>query len=331
MVLGTTASNSMRLLPATNMTPRQRFLTLVSARPALPRLLARVTSLAAIALVFIAAVSAPSAYCEDEKPAPSLTDAERAARMIPTKISGTYRGGELVEFRVRDRMAYVVKPTATVDPEKRWLWEFPFWLGINDGFGNLQHRNYIEKALEAGFHIGGVDVGPSCGSPAASEICQAFYEQVTKEFGLHKRARIMGQSHGGLIAYGWAFRNPECVGRIAGICPATDFLSWPTIPNVINFPPKGLGFGLTEAELQQRVLEFNPIDNLAPLAKAGVKILHIHGDKDDIVPINPNSTELARRYREMGGSAEIVVIEGLGHGGRILYESEPLLTFLLAE
>jgi pimeloyl-ACP methyl ester carboxylesterase len=141
----------------------------------------------------------------------------------------------------------------------------------------------------------------------------------------------MGQSHGGLIAYGWAFRNPTCVERIAGICPATDFRSWPTLPNVVAFPAKGLDYGLSLAEIDRRSAEFNPIDNLAPLAKAGVTILHIHGDKDTLVPMSANSTELARRYHELGGAAEIVVIPGLGHGGRALYESEPFLKFLLAD
>jgi pimeloyl-ACP methyl ester carboxylesterase len=228
-------------------------------------------------------------------------------------------------------MAYVVKPSGKIDPQKRWLWEFPFWLGINDGFGNLQHRDYLESALAAGFHVAGIDVGPSCGSPAAAEVCQDFYNRMIAEHGLQKRARIMGQSHGGLIAYGWAFRNPECVDRIAGICPATDFRSWPTLPNVINFPAKGLDYGLSQEELTGRVAEFNPIDNLAPLAKAGVKILHIHGEDDKLVPLSDNSTELARRYRELGGTAEIVMLPRLGHGGRELYESPPLLRFLLAE
>jgi hypothetical protein len=45
--------------------------------------------------------------------------------------------------------------------------------------------------------------------------------------------------------------------------------------------------------------------------------------------MSANSTELADRYRELGGSAEIVVLEGLGHGGKVLYESEPLIKFLL--
>jgi hypothetical protein len=265
----------------------------------------------------------------EPKPAVSQADAERAAKMVPTKVAGTYLGGELVELRVGERISYLVRPTGKVDAQKRWLWEFPFWLGINDGFGNLQHRDYVEQALAAGFHVAGVDVGPSCASPAAASVCQEFYLRLIADYGLNKRARIMGQSHGGLIAYGWAFRNPACVERIAGICPATDFRSWPTLPNVINFPVKGLDYGLTLEELTRRAAEFNPVDNLTPLAKTGVKILHIHGDKDELVPMSANSTALADRYRELGGSAEIVVLEGLGHGGKVLYESEPLIRFLL--
>jgi pimeloyl-ACP methyl ester carboxylesterase len=259
-----------------------------------------------------------------------------AVEKVPTKIAGTYSGGELVELRVRDRIAYLVKPTAAVDPQKRWVWEYPFWLGVNDGFGNVAHRYYIEQALAAGFHVAGVDVGPSCASPAAAAVCQEFHEQLVSKQGLHQRARLLCHSHGGLIAYGWAFRNPTCVDRIAGMCPATDFRTYPTFPNVVTGPTKGLDYGLSLEELERRAAEFNPIDNLAPLAKAGVKILHLHGDADLLVPTGANSTELARRYREFGGNAEIVLLPGLGktkrgHDGPELYESPALVTFLLAD
>ena len=273
---------------------------------------------------------------DEPKPPDSKSIAERNAMKIPTKIAGTYSGGELIELRVRDRIAYLVKPTGGVDPKKRWLWEFPFWLGFNDGFGILAHRYYLEKALAAGFHVAGVDVGASCGSPAAAEVCQEFHELLVSKYGLHKRARALAHSHGGLIAYGWAFRHPQCVDRIAGMCPATDFRTYPTLPNVVAGPTKGLDYGLSLEELERRASEFNPIDNLAPLAKAGVKILHLHGDEDTLVPTGANSTELARRYRELGGVAQIVLLPGLGptkrgHDGPELYESAPLLKFLLAD
>jgi pimeloyl-ACP methyl ester carboxylesterase len=258
---------------------------------------------------------------------------------LPTKIAGAYSGGELVELWVRDRMAYVIKPTGKVDPQRRWLWDFPFWLAIDDGFGDVAHRSYVEKALAAGFHIAGVDVGPSCGSPAAAEVCQEFYEQLVSKHGLHKRARVLAHSHGGLIAYGWAFRHPTCVDRIAGMCPATDFRAYPTLANVVTGPTKGLDYGLSLEELDRRAGEFNPIDHLAPLAKAGAKILHIHGDEDTLVPTSANSTELARRYRDLGGEAEIVLLKDLGagrvnsrgHDGPELYDSAPLLNFLLGD
>jgi len=273
-----------------------------------------------------------------EKPA-SKAGADRNVQKVPTKIAGTYKGGELVELRVRDRIAYLIRPTGKVDPQKRWLWDFPFWLGINDGFGSVAHRYYVEKLLAAGFHIAGVDVGPSCGSPAAATVCQEFYEQLVSRHGLHKRARVLAHSHGGLIAYGWAFRHPACVDRIAGMCPATDFRTYPTLPNVVAGPTKGLDYGLTLEELGRRAGEFNPVDNLAPLAKAGVKILHLHGDPDTLIPTSANSTELARRYRALGGEAEIVLLKNLGaaransrgHDGPELYESARLLKFLLAD
>ena len=41
-----------------------------------------------------------------------------------------------------------------------------------------------------------------CGSPAAAEVCQEFYEQLVSQQGLNKRARVLAHSHGGLISYG---------------------------------------------------------------------------------------------------------------------------------
>ena len=121
-----------------------------------------------------------------------------------------------------------------------------------------------------------------------------------------------------------------------GMCHATDFRSYPGLPGVITIPTKGLDYGLSLEELQRRASEFNPIDNLAPLAKAGVKILHIHGDEDTLVSTNANSIELIRRYRELGGDGQLVLIPGLpkekrGHDGPELYNSPALLKFLLAD
>jgi hypothetical protein len=65
---------------------------------------------------------------------------------------------------VRVGLAYLIKPTAKVDRQKRWVWDFPFWLVINHGFGHVAHRHYVEKLLTAGSHVVVVDVGPACSS-----------------------------------------------------------------------------------------------------------------------------------------------------------------------
>ena len=136
--------------------------------------------------VGIAACGAP----QPEKPA----HAEYVRKMIPTSIAGTYQSGKLTELRVRGRMAYLVEPTGKVDPQKRWVWTFPFWLAINDGHGRLQHRFYVERLLAAGLHVAGIDVGTSCGSPSAANVCHEFYHLLVAQHGLNPRARLIGQS-----------------------------------------------------------------------------------------------------------------------------------------
>ena len=286
-----------------------------------------VRRLTASLIVLFVAGAAHAAAPKPETP----EHAEYVRKMIPTRIAGTYQSGKLIELHVRGRMAYLVEPTGKVDPQKRWVWTFPFWLSINDGHGRLQHRFYVDKLLAAGFHVAGIDVGTSCGSPAAAEVCQEFYQRLVHEHGLNRRARLIGQSNGGLIAYGWAFRHPDCVERIAGICPATDFRTWPGLENVVLLPDTALDYGLTLDQLTHRAAEFNPIDNLEPLAKQRVKILHVHGEKDELVLTAPNSLELGRRYQQLGGQAQIILVPGLGHGGMPLYASQPLIEFLLAE
>jgi hypothetical protein len=80
---------------------------------------------------------------------------------------------------------------------------------------------------------------------------------------------------------------------------ATDFRSYPSLPDVATLPPKGLDYALSLDGHDRRSWDFNPIENLAPLAKAGAKIMHLHGDKDTLVPTGANSTELYRNPLEI--------------------------------
>ena len=51
---------------------------------------------------------------------------------------------------MKDRIAYLIKPTGKVDPHKHWVWDFPFGLAIDDGFGSVAHCEYVEAEIGDG-------------------------------------------------------------------------------------------------------------------------------------------------------------------------------------
>lgn len=250
------------------------------------------------------------------------------------KSCSPFSNGAVTLFKVCNKDAYVITPAREVDRERRLVMIAPAWLGISHDDNNVEYRYYVETLLAHGFHVAGVETGITCGSPAGVEVYQQFYEQVTRQYRLNPRARIIAQSNGGLISLAWTFRHPDLVDRIFGVCPVTDFRTWPKLVNVCDpkFTGPGVGYGLTVKELEARIGEFNPIDNLKPLASAGIKVFLLHGDKDTLVPMGPNSEEFVKRYRAYGGDASLEVAKGEDHGhiaGAVLYQSKKGIDFLL--
>ena len=259
--------------------------------------------------------------------------------------TATYEHGKIIKLLVSGQVAYLVQPNGPVDSQRRWVWIAPCSLGIlnKKSNGRGAYYYYVESLLAKGFYVGGVEVGITCGSLPAEKVCQSYYKMVIRNYKLNHRVRLIGQSNGGLIAYAWAFRHARSVDRIFGIYPVTDMRTWPGLNKVAgtdSFPEATapeLAYHMTVQQLESRLQEFNPIDNLKPLAKAKVKIFHLHGDSDRLVPIGPNSEELVRRYRALGGDAELQRLHGRDHGptggpqysDEIFYNSERGLEFLL--
>ena len=128
------------------------------------------------------------------------------------------------------------------------------------------------------------------------------------------------------MVYNWAVEHAHEVGCIVGIYPVTNLEGWPNLGG----EKIQKAYGMNEAQLRKRLRKNNPIDRLAPLARAKVPIFHTHGDADKVVPLEPNTLELARRYKAMGGEAEVEVVHGKGHEEvPEFFHSERLLDFLL--
>ncbi|MFP6700916.1 MAG: prolyl oligopeptidase family serine peptidase, partial [Planctomycetaceae bacterium] len=136
---------------------------------------------------------------------------------------------------------------------------------------------------------------------------------------------LLARSRGGLMLYNWAVEHPKSVAGIAGIYPVCNLTSYPGLQRAAP------AYEMTADELKSKLSNHNPIDRLAPLAKAKVPIYHIHGDKDGTVPLESNSAELAKRYKAVEGPVEIEVIQGQGHNlWRGWFESQNLTDFVIA-
>ena len=73
----------------------------------------------------------------------------------------------------------------------------------------------------------------------------------------------------------------------------------------------------------------NPLDNLKPLADAGIPILHLCGDADEVVPADENTMIVEKRYRELGGHIEVIYKPGAKHHPHCLENPQPIVDFVL--
>lgn len=227
------------------------------------------------------------------------------------------------DFTYAGRECVVVAPR-TVAPGKPWIWRARF-------FG---HEPQTDVALlDKGFHVAYTDVAGLFGSPKAVAIWDRFYAYLTQVHGFAARPALEGMSRGGLIVYNWAAKNPDKVACIYADAPVCDITSWPG--------GKGAGpgsaadwaqcleaYGMTEE--QALTARCNPIDHLEPLARAGVPLLHVVGDADEVVPVAENTTILKERYKTLGGSIQVIHKPGVGHHPHSLQDPTPIVQFILS-
>lgn len=226
-------------------------------------------------------------------------------------------GARRVDLECEGWRGFVILPEGS--PRGReWVWYAPSFVGQHappagppgDPDRRLPsdlHTWILTRCLRAGMAVAGVDVGESAGSPDGRRGFSALYEALVQGYGLSPQACLLAQSRGGLMHYNWAVEHPERVRRVVGIYPVCDLASWPGLAQAAP------AYRLTPQELQAALSQHNPMSRLAPLAAARVPLLHLHGDRDSVVPLEANSAALIARYRELGGPAELVIIPNAEH------------------
>jgi pimeloyl-ACP methyl ester carboxylesterase len=220
---------------------------------------------------------------------------EKPAKKLPLP-------GEI--FTVEGRAAFLIPPgkrdAAKPTP---WVWYAPTLPNLP----GPEERWLCEKFLAAGIAVAGVDVGESMGNPQGRAWFTAFHKEMVSNRGMSPKPCLLCRSRGGLQLYNWAAGHPDKVAAIAGIYPVGNLTSWPGLPRASS------AYGLSVEELSNQLADHNPVERLAPLAKAGVRIFHLHGDKDGTVPLEENSGLVKRRYDELGGTMTLELIPGGGH------------------
>lgn len=206
-------------------------------------------------------------------------------------------------FTVAGRTTFLIEAKVEPGQVKGWVWYAPTLPNLP----GPEERWMFERFTRAGISIAGVDVGESYGSPAGRKLFSELYREMTEKRGFAKKPVLLGRSRGGLMTLSWAADNPDKVAGFAGIYPVCSVASYPGVAKAAS------AYGLTGEELKERLTEFDPVDRLAPLAKAKVPLFAIHGDVDTVVPLEANSGLVKTRYQAMGGPMELLVPKGQGH------------------
>jgi pimeloyl-ACP methyl ester carboxylesterase len=234
-----------------------------------------------------------------------------------------WHGYTMHEFQLEGRACMIVSP-AEVAAGRPWIWRARF-------FGVEPQTDLA--LLARGFHVAYIDVAGLLGAPEAVAIWDGFYTFLTEQHGLSKQPALEGFSRGGLIVYNWAIANPTRVSCIYADAPVCDIRSWPLGRGAGNGNPEMRArclavYGLSEDEIDG--FTGNPIDNLASLAAAGVPLFHVCGDSDASVPFEENTAVLAERYRQLGGSIEVILKKDCAHHPHSLEDPTPIVDFILS-
>jgi pimeloyl-ACP methyl ester carboxylesterase len=155
----------------------------------------------------------------------------------------------------------------------------------------------VDQALLAkGFHIVTGPIPFNSDGPNRAHW-NAVYQRLIDD-GFSRKPVMEGIGGAAGEAYAWAIDNPDKVSCIY----------------------------VENPFLHIRTSRTQPLDDLAPLARAGVPILHVCGSLD---PLLDASTRVAeKRYKELGGKIGVIVKEGEGHFPTSPRDLQPVVEFI---
>ena len=150
-----------------------------------------------------------------------------------------------------------------------------------------------QELLAKGLHIVTGPVGVSF----VVKDWDTAYEYLTGH-GFSKKPAMEGAGGGAGEVYAWAIENPDKVSCVYAENP----------------------------RMHSALAKTQPLDNLAPLAKANVPLLHVCGSLDPW--FKDNTLEVEKRYKKLGGKIQVIVKKGEGHYPLAPEDPAPVVDFI---
>jgi len=154
----------------------------------------------------------------------------------------------------------------------------------------------VEQALLAkGYYIVSP---PITGQNPVRKDWDSYYNMLVAK-GFSKKPVMMGTGAYAGEAYIWAIYNPDKVSCIYA----------------------------DNAAMRSIMEKKQPLDTLAPLAKAHIPTLHVSGATDPWLATDTRVAE--EKYKALGGSMTVITIPGEGHFPRVPRDPEPIVAFIV--
>ena len=255
----------------------------------------RVPLVAAGVIALLAACWLHAAGAEPKEKSVKLSSKQGKGKIFPPNS----------EFlKVAGHDAYLAMPEGVKAGRKTpWLWYCPSDYKLP---GRLEQW-MMKHCLDNGVAVAGIDLRGDFGTPAGRKIQTAFYKELTDNHGVTAKVSMLARSYGATQMYNWAVEHPESIACLAGIYPVCNLESYPGLKSAAG------KYKMSQEEFVKELKRHNPIDRLAPLAKAKVPIYHNTGDIDTLVPPKDNTFVVEGRYRALGGDMTVTVFGGQGH------------------
>jgi pimeloyl-ACP methyl ester carboxylesterase len=248
-----------------------------------------------------------------------LTASAAEPRVPPSPAQRSeWNGFERIDFTLANRPCILVLPHEPA-AGRPWIWRMEF-------FGNEPQADLA--LLAHGWCLAYMNAQDMYGAPKALALFNQFYAHLVVNAGLSKRVVLEGFSRGGLYAVNFAATHASNIAALYLDAPVLDIRSWPGRNRASKEWRECLAaYGITEAMLP--VFKWNPVDQIPALAAGRIPIIAVCGDADMVVPLAENTAVLEKRYRELGGTIQVILKPGGDHHPHSLKDPAPIVDFLV--